>query len=165
MPVVAQAVLSSPLMQWQSFIKRTENLQEVMEILLYHLIKICVALLSVYTLLAPDSTSSDQFCFQLPGQSNPISTVPTARALLSSDHLLQAINQFNLPELLWLYFSLELCISFPRKPLGWQYQEVCVWSQSVPAQPLVSPVRAVLCLYFLHNQLSFKILAGFQQEK
>lgn len=106
------------LMQWQSFRKRTENLYEVMQTLLYHLIKIRVALVSVYTLLAPDSTSSDQFCFQLPGQGDPISTVSTAGALLSSDHLLQAINQFNLPELLWFYFGLELCISFQGKALA-----------------------------------------------
>lgn len=98
---MAEPVLSpNPHPQTQSFRRRSENLHEVMEILLDHLIKIHVALVSVYTLLAPDSTSSDQFCFQPPGQSNPISTVSTARALLSSDHLLQAINQFNLPELL-----------------------------------------------------------------
>lgn len=148
-------------MQGQSFRK----LCEVMEILLYHLIKIRVALVSVYTLLAPDSTSSDQFCFQPAGQSNPISTVSTARALLSSDHLLQTINQFNLPELLWFHSCLELCISFPRKALACNARRVCVWGQGVPAQPLVSPVRAVAGLCFLHSQLSFKILAWFQQEK
>lgn len=153
------------LMQWQSLRKRSENLREVTEILLHHLIKILVALVSVYTLLAPDSTSSDQFCFQPAGESNPISTVSTARALLSSDHLLQAINQFNLPELLWFHFCLELCISFPRKALACKARRVCVWGQSVPAQPLVSPVRAVVGLCFLHSQLSLKILAWFQQEK
>lgn len=69
-----------------------------MEILLQHLIKTRVAL--VLHLAGSRCTSSDQLCFQPPGQSNPISTVWIAGTLLSSDHLFQAINQFNLHELL-----------------------------------------------------------------
>lgn len=84
---------------------------------------------------------------------------------LSSDHLLQAINQFNLRELFWFYLGLELHISFPRKPWGWNARRFMCEVRMFLSRPQSHQLEVtVVVLCFLYSQLSFKILGWFHQE-